>query len=174
MVFTMSAGKCRRIFFEELWSLYQWFFLFIPGRIGHYIRGYFLKFFFHSAGRQITIKENVEIYHPENLCIGSFSGFGRNNIIDCIGGITIGSNVRFGPSVMIATMHHARVGEAIGSSEVTKEPVTIGDNVWIGNGVTILPGVSVANNCIIAAGSVVTKSIPEGSTVAGVPAKIIS
>ncbi|MBG9994697.1 acyltransferase [Pseudoalteromonas sp. NZS127_1] len=167
-------NKIKRIILEELWSLYQYFFLFIPGRVGHYIRGYCLKIFFKKAGRKITIKENVEIYHPEKLIIGNNSGFGRNNIIDCIGGVEIGNHVRLGPAVMIASMHHARAGESIASSTITTEKVVIGDDVWIGHSVTILPGITIGSNCIVAAGAVVTKNIPDHSTVAGIPARIIS
>lgn len=166
--------KVKRIFLEELWSFYQWFFLFIPGRVGHYTRGFFLSLFFKKYGKKITIKENVEIYHPENLIVGSNSGFGRNNIIDCIGGVTIGDNVRFGPNVMVATMNHAKIGTTIGSVPKEKKAVKIGNNTWIGNGVTILPGVEIGDNCIIAAGSVVTKKVYSNTTVGGIPAKSLN
>ncbi|WP_413483782.1 acyltransferase [Morganella psychrotolerans] len=166
--------KVIRIFFEELWSFYQCIFLFIPGRFGHYTRGYFLSFFFKKHGKNITIKENVEIYHPENLIIGNNSGFGRNNIIDCTGCITIGNHVRLGPNVMIATMNHATIGNSYIDNKKTIKKVMIMDNVWIGHNVTILPGVTINSNCIIAAGSVVTKDVPPNSTVAGIPAKIIN
>jgi acetyltransferase-like isoleucine patch superfamily enzyme len=55
----------------------------------------------------------------------------------------------------------------------TKGPVEIGNNVWIGDKATILPGVTIGDNCIVAANAVVTKSIPENSIVAGNPAKVI-
>ncbi|WP_052714398.1 MULTISPECIES: acyltransferase [Vibrio] len=166
-------SKLLRVALEELWSFYQWIFLFIPGRIGHYIRGYSLKIFFKSSGKKITIKENVEIYRPQNIIIGDNSGFGRNNIIDATGGINIGTNVRLGPNVMIATLNHAKSGGSIKDNRKESAQVSIGSNVWIGHGVTILPGVIVGNDVIIAAGAVVTKNIPSQCTVAGVPAKII-
>ncbi|AVH27248.1 MULTISPECIES: acyltransferase [Vibrio harveyi group] len=166
-------NKIKRVLLEELWSLYQVLFLFVPGRFGHYIRGIFLGFFFKRKGNRITIKENVEIYHPENLSIGNRSGFGRNNVIDAIGEITIGDNVRLGPNVMIATMSHARIGETIGNTLKKMKPVTIKNNVWVGHNVTILPGVTINDGVIVAAGAVVTKDVPAGVAVAGVPAKII-
>ena len=165
--------KIFRIFREELWSMYQFIFLFLPGRLGHYTRGYFLSAFFKKRGGKITIKENVEIHYPQRLIVGHNSGFGRNNIMDAFGCITIGDNVRFGPNVMVATMHHAKIGSVIGNTPKSTEPVIIGDNVWIGHGVTILPGVIVGNNVIIAAGAVVTKNVSDNTTVAGVPAKEI-
>ncbi|WP_272694970.1 acyltransferase [Providencia sp. PROV144] len=166
--------KLIRIIKEELWSLYQFLFLFWPGRVGHYTRGYFLSIFFKKRGKKITIKENVEIYHPENLVMGNKSGFGRNNIIDCIGGITIGDNVRFGPAVMIATMNHANKETTLMDNVKILKPVTIGSGTWIGHNVTILPGANIGCNCIIAAGAVVTKDIPDNSIAAGIPAKVIN
>jgi maltose O-acetyltransferase len=53
------------------------------------------------------------------------------------------------------------------------KPVTIGDDVWIGGNAVILPGVTIGNNCVVAAGAVVTKDVPANSLVAGVPARII-
>ncbi|MBY8189925.1 hypothetical protein KW513_16725 [Vibrio fluvialis] len=166
-------SKLIRVLKEELWSAYQFPFLFLPGRIGHYTRGFFIKPFFKSSGRRITIKENVEVYRPYNLVVGDNSGFGRNNIIDATGGIIIGSNVRLGPNVMIATMIHATTGQSINKAAKSTKSVCIGNNVWIGHGVTILPGVNVGDDVIIGAGSVVTKNVPSGTTVVGVPASVI-
>jgi acetyltransferase-like isoleucine patch superfamily enzyme len=56
---------------------------------------------------------------------------------------------------------------------ISKGPVIIGDNVWVGEGVAILPNVTIGRNCIIGTNSVVTKSIPENSVAAGIPAKVI-
>ena len=53
------------------------------------------------------------------------------------------------------------------------KPVTIGNDVWIGGNVTILPGVNIGNNVVVAAGAVVTKDVPDNSLIGGVPAKII-
>ncbi|CAH6904896.1 Acetyltransferase [Vibrio chagasii] len=164
-------SKLIRVLKEELWSLFQWVFLFIPGRVGHYSRGFFLGIFIKGSKKRLMIKENVEIYHPERLTVGNFSGIGRNNILDAFGEISIGNNVRIGPNVMLATMAHAKVGKAIGTSSKTTKPIIIGNNVWIGHGVTILPGVTIGDNVTIAAGAVVTKSFSSDKTIAGVPAK---
>lgn len=165
--------KLYRVLFEELWSLYQMLFLFLPGRFGHYIRGFFLGLFFKSKGRMLMIKENVEIHHPENLIVGNKCGFGRNNIIDAIGVIHLGDNVRFGPNVMIATMSHASIGQSIGSTDKVSAPVFVGNNVWVGHGVTILPGVTIGDNVIVAAGAVVTKNVPSDVAVGGIPAVVL-
>lgn len=169
----MQFSKIVRVFFEEMWSTLQWLFLFVPGRCGHYLRGFVLSSFFKKSGKMITIKENVEIYHPHKLILGNRSGFGRNNVIDAVGEISIGDNVRFGPNVMVATMAHAKHGEVIGQAAKSVKKVTIGNDVWVGNGVTILPGVTIGDRVIIAAGAVVTKQFPSDVLIAGIPAKII-
>ena len=85
----------------------------------------------------------------------------------------MGDNVFIGPNVSIYTACHPL--EAIPRNELIEwaEPVTIGNNVWIGGSSTILPGVTIGDNVVVGAGSVVTKDIPSDVVVAGNPARII-
>lgn len=110
--------------------------------------------------------------------------FGRNIIIgddfyanfDCImldgGGITIGDNVLLGPRVSIYTSNHALDPGERAAGACYARPVVIGDNVWIGGGVTINPGVIIGDNVVIGSGSVVTRDIPADSLAFGVPAAV--
>ena len=84
--------------------------------------------------------------------------------------ITIGDNVTFGPNVRILA-HDASMHHALGYTKIGR--VTIGDNVFIGAGSTVLPGVSISSDAIIGAGSVVAKNVPAGKVYAGNPAKEI-
>ncbi len=84
--------------------------------------------------------------------------------------ITIGDNVTFGPDVRILA-HDASMHQALGYTKIA--PVTIGDNVFIGAGTIVLPGVSIGSDSIIGAGSVVTKNVPQGMVYAGNPARQI-
>ena len=77
----------------------------------------------------------------------------------------------FGKNITIATLNHGFSNETRGTTYPS--PVNIGENVWIGSSATILPGVTIGDNSIIAAGAVVTKDVPENTVVAGVPAKIL-
>ena len=88
--------------------------------------------------------------------------------------ITIGDNVYLTQGVKFITHDGGTLlfRKDIPDLEITK-PITIGNNVYIGNDVIILPGVSIGNNVIIGAGAVVTKNIPDNSVAAGVPAKVI-
>ena len=103
--------------------------------------------------------------------------FGKNVFLNCgcffqdLGGIYIGDNVQVGPGVTITTVNHNLDPERRG--ERFPEAVWICDNVWIGANATILPGVTIGENAVIGAGSVVTKDVPANTVVAGNPAKVI-
>ena len=87
------------------------------------------------------------------------------------GGITIGNGVLIGHNVVLATLNHDFSPKK--RSTLHPAPVVIGENVWIGSNATVVPGVTIGNGSIIAAGAVVTKNVPENVVVGGVPAKII-
>lgn len=87
--------------------------------------------------------------------------------------VRIGDNCFIGPNVSIYTACHPLDAESRNSAIEWAEPVTIGDDVWIGGSVTIVPGVTIGNNVVVAAGAVVTKNVPDSVVIAGNPAKII-
>jgi len=87
--------------------------------------------------------------------------------------VTFGDNVFIGPNVSIYTACHPIDPRERNTGVEWAEAVNIGDNVWIGGSVTILPGVTVGDNAVIGAGSVVTKDVPPYTVVAGNPAKVI-
>ncbi|MBT1166220.1 sugar O-acetyltransferase [Bifidobacterium simiarum] len=93
-------------------------------------------------------------------------------ILDCAR-VTIGDNVWFGPNVGIYTPEHAFDAEERAAGWERSLPVVIGDNVWVCGGASIVAGVTIGSNSVIAAGAVVTRDVPEGSLVAGVPAHVI-
>ena len=87
--------------------------------------------------------------------------------------VTIGDDCFIGPNVSIYTACHSTDPEERNSRREWAEPVSIGNNVWIGGSVTILPGVNIGNNVTIGAGSVVTKDIPDNVVAAGNPCRVI-
>ncbi|MDJ0632722.1 MAG: sugar O-acetyltransferase [Xenococcaceae cyanobacterium MO_188.B29] len=93
-------------------------------------------------------------------------------ILDC-NEVHLGNNVLLAPKVQIYTAYHPTDPELRLSGQELAAPVIIGDNVWIGGGVIICPGISVGSNVTIGAGSIVTKDIPNNVVVAGNPARII-
>lgn len=113
--------------------------------------------FYTNFGRFITIGNNVFINHA---C----------SFLD-MGGITIEDEVLIGPRVNLVTENHP-LDPADRRAVVTK-PILIKRNAWIGAGATILPGVTIGENSIVAAGAVVSKDVPANTIVGGVPAKTL-
>lgn len=113
--------------------------------------------FYTDFGKNITIGKNV--FFNVNCCFQDR------------GGIIIGDGVFIGQNVIISTLNH---GFDLPDRNTTyPSKVIIGNNVWIGSGANILPGVSIGDNSIIGAGSVVIKDIPANSVAVGIPAKVI-
>ena len=111
--------------------------------------------------------------------IGNNVSIGEYSHITCTNKVTIGNGVLTGRFVLITDNSHGNnTKEVADIAPLAREihsngPVYIGENVWIGDKVTILPNVTIGKGCIIAANAVVTKDIPEYSVAAGVPAKVI-
>ena len=102
----------------------------------------------------------------------NFTGNYNLTILD-IREVFIGDNVMIGPNTLITTVGHPLSPMGRRKHIGIAKPVHIGNDVWIGGNVTILPGVMIGNNVIVAAGAVVTKDIPDNCLVGGVPAKVI-
>lgn len=113
--------------------------------------------FYSDCGKNITVGKNV--------FINSGCKFQDQ------GGITIGDGSLIGHNVVLATLNHD--SDPKKRSSMYPAPIVIGKNVWIGSNATILPGVSIGDGAIIAAGAVVTKDVDENVVVGGVPAKPI-
>ena len=114
--------------------------------------------FYSAYGRDICVGHKVFI----NQCCTLYD----------MGGVDIGDRVMIGPNVNIITTGHP-LEPSKRRAYVEGKPIVIEENVWIATGATILGGVTVGQNSVVAAGAVVTKDVPPNSFVAGVPAKII-
>jgi acetyltransferase-like isoleucine patch superfamily enzyme len=129
---------------------------------------------------QITateIDESVTVFTPLHINYGKHTKIGKNVFInfDCVfldlGGITIEDNVQIAPKVSLLTESHP-LNPAERQSLIPK-PIHIKKNAWIGANATILQGVTIGENAVVASGSVVTKDVPDNVVVGGIPAKII-
>jgi acetyltransferase-like isoleucine patch superfamily enzyme len=108
-----------------------------------------------------------------DVMIGDHTRIGLHNTI--IGPVEIGSHVNLAQGITVTALNHNfdDTEKRIDEQGVSTNPVTIEDDVWVGANAVILPGVTIGNHCVVAAGAVVTKDVPPHSLVAGVPAKVI-
>lgn len=133
-----------------------------------------------GSGVQLTAwkKHRSQIFSPE-IILGNNCSIGEDAHITAISSIRLGNNVLLGKKVLITdNAHGASSNELLDIAPclrplVSKGPVVIDDNVWIGEKASIMPGVHIGKGTIVAANSVVTKDVPPYCVVAGVPAVII-
>ena len=137
------------------------------------IRGFLGRKSIALAGDNINIERGA--CFPRDLKIGSNSSIGINCHIQN-GGVTIGDNVLIGPDVMIFTTNHETSRTDIPiclQGNAKPKPVTIEEDVWIGARVLIMPGVVVKKGCVVGGGTVLTKTFPEYSVIAGNPGMVV-
>ena len=108
-----------------------------------------------------------------DVIIGDHTRIGLHNTI--IGPVDIGSHVNLAQGITVSALNHnfSDTNKLIDEQGVSTNQVTIEDDVWVGANAVILPGVTIGEHCVVAAGAVVTKDVPPHSLVAGVPAKVI-
>lgn len=108
-----------------------------------------------------------------DVIIGDHTRIGLHNTI--IGPVEIGSHVNLAQGITVTALNHnfSDTNKRIDEQGVSTNPVTIEDDVWVGANAVILPGVTIGEHCVVAAGAIVTKDVPPHSLVAGVPAKVI-
>ncbi len=130
------------------------------------------KLILDKCGRCVNIERGAQF--PSTLELGDHSGVGIDARIN--GKVIIGNNVMMGPEVAIFARNHAfdRTDVSMDQQGFSEEkPVVIGNDVWIGARVLILPGVHVGNGAVLGAGAVVTKDVPDYAIVGGNPARIL-
>lgn len=127
-----------------------------------------LRFQVRWHAQRVTLLPGCKVICPENVRFGTDVLISHQAWIQGGGGVTVGSRVMMGPRVMLLTANHDLV-----TRETVAAPVVIEDDVWLGAGATVLPGVTVGRGSVVAAGAVVARDVPAGMLVGGVPAKVI-
>lgn len=137
---------------------------------------------FPNHGKGVYLQGPIQVDYGQFTTLGDefYANFNLTILDTCP--VTIGKNVMCGPNVTFATPLHPLLPEQR-NARLQKDgkmsdieygaPITIGDNCWLASNVTVCPGVTVGNNCVIGAGSVVTHDIPDNSLAVGVPAKVL-
>ena len=145
-----------------------------PGyRVGYALRRWAARKLLRHCGPGIIVKDRCYFGDGSRLSVGKNSQLGQNSRLQ--GDVTIGDDCVMGPDVVIMATSHGydRTDIPIRLQGGWEKPIRIGNDVWIGTRVVILPGVEIGDHCIVAAGAVVTKSFPPYSVIAGVPAKLV-
>ena len=143
-------------------------------RMGYALRRWCAGRLLRHCGKDVIVKDHCYFGNGSRLTVGDRSQLGSNARLN--GDITIGDDVLMGPDVvMMATSHEfARLDTPISlQGAKPEESIVIGNDCWIGTRAIILPGVHLGNQCIVAAGAVVTRSFPDRSIVGGVPARLL-
>ena len=165
------------IFFIARWSYYH-IAIHLPvsydhgGRIGQQLRAICAKRFCPYIGKEVNIEKGAMITSLTE--VGDHSGVGINAKLH--GKVVIGKDVMMGPDVVIHTRNHAFTSTDTPMRKQgfdAEKTVFIGDDVWIGERVIILPGIHVGTGSILGAGAVVTKDVPDYAIVGGNPAHVL-
>jgi maltose O-acetyltransferase len=126
-----------------------------------------------KVGEGTEIRTPLRVDYGSNIRIGArtFANFGL--VALDVAAITIGDDVQLGPNVQLLTPTHPVEPGPRRDKWESAEPITIGDNVWLGGGVIVCPGVTIGADTVVGAGSVVTRDLPEGVVAVGNPARVV-
>ena len=162
--------------FQWRWQLARLLMFPFPIFFGNRVRTLAMKGVGFSIGRGTLMRGMPIIYGQgkwgPRLTIGTGCLFNIHITIDLAAPILIGNSISIGPQTMLITGAHKIGGSLHRSGELTPKPIQIGDGAWLGARCTIMPGVTIGDGAIVAAGSVVIKDVPPNTLVAGVPATI--
>lgn len=126
---------------------------------------------FGAVGNNSVILPPFHCDYGSNIFVGENVFVNFNCVILDVCKVSIGDGTQIGPAVQIYAADHPRDVQTRHDGLEFGKPVTIGNNVWIGGGAIILPGITIGDDAIVGAGSVVTRDVPKGATVLGNPAR---
>lgn len=137
----------------------------------HSVRDFVWRLSGVKLGAHSTLHTGVRVFDPRGIRVGEDTIVGYRTFLDGRAPLTIGSHTDIASEVMIYNQEHDLSADDFHAKSA---PVKIGDYVFIGPRAIILPGITIGDRAVVAAGAVVTKDVPEGEIVGGVPAKKIS
>lgn len=145
------------------------------GKISVFIRYCLISKRLGKCGTNLYVGRAVSLKSLSRIIVGDNVSIHESCYIDAVGGLEIGHNVSIAHQTSVLTFNHTWLDSdiPIKYNPVDLASVKIHDDVWIGCGVRIMPGIVIGKRSVVAAGSVVTRDVPPGTIVAGVPAKVI-
>ncbi|MFE5241019.1 MULTISPECIES: sugar O-acetyltransferase [unclassified Streptomyces] len=126
-----------------------------------------------SVGEGVEVRPPLYVDYGSNIAIGARTFVNYHLTALDVARITIGEDCQIGPNVQLLTPTHPVEPEPRRDKLEAALPITIGDNVWLGGGVIVCPGVTIGDNSVIGAGAVVTKDIPADVVAVGNPARVV-
>lgn len=126
-----------------------------------------------DIGPDSELRPPLQVDYGYQITIGARTFANWGLIAADVAEITIGNNVQIGPNVQLLTPTHPVEPEPRRAKWEAAKPITIGDNVWLGGGVIVLPGVTIGPNTVVGAGSVVVRNLPPNVVAVGNPARIV-
>ena len=171
-----SSYSLTTILYLEFESLLFGVLSLVPTTFGVLLRGFASKLLFKNMNGLPWIQPRVVIVHAERIDSGAHLGINSGTYINGVGGINFGRNVLIGCNVTISSGQHSIDGEQppITARNSIPMQIIIHDDVWIGSGAVIMPGITLAKGSVIGANAVVTKNTEEYSINVGVPSRQIS
>lgn len=148
----------------------------IPIHAGGRVRVALLRLGGYRIGRGTVMAGTPTITGPRSqrlLAIGRTCWLNIGCVLDVHSEVTIGDRVQFGQQVMVLTHTHELGSRHARWGSLEAQPVSIGSGAWLGARATVLPGVTVGEGAVVAAGAVVTRDVPPNTLVGGVPARVI-
>lgn len=139
------------------------------------LRALFWKPFVKQMGAATYLMRDCYITSPQNISIGNYVCINRHASLGGQGNLTIGNYVNIGPNCSLITAQHRfdRPDKPMAFQGITRGPIVIEDDVWLGVNVTVLPNVRIGRGAIVGANAVVTRDVPPYAIVTGVPAKLM-
>jgi len=126
-----------------------------------------------DLGEGAVIKPPLFVDYGSQITIGAGTFINYNLTALDVARISIGRDCQLGPNVQLLTPTHPLAATPRRDKLEAAQPITLGDNVWLGGGVIVLPGVSIGDNSVIGAGSVVTRDVPANVIAVGNPARVL-
>ncbi|MFG7942413.1 MULTISPECIES: sugar O-acetyltransferase [Streptomyces] len=126
-----------------------------------------------DLGEDVTIRAPFQCDYGSRISIGPHTFINFNAVFLDAAQITVGAHGQIGPNVQLLTPTHELDTERRREGWEKGEPITIGDNVWLGGGVIVCPGVTIGSDTVVGAGAVVTKDLPSGVLAVGNPARVV-
>lgn len=126
-----------------------------------------------GLGEGTVVRPPFAVDYGSNVTLGSRTFVNYHLTLADVAAIAIGDDCQIGPNVQLLTPIHPSAPGPRRERLERAEPIVIGDNVWLGGGVTVLPGVSIGNNAVIGASAVVTKDVPANVVAVGNPARVL-